>query len=135
MKLDLNVVSVISIVSLVISIILLNGRYRCIDPYYIDPLTKKTCIDDVCFDGWHVLHFGLYFLLTAMLPQYFYVWFFGGIAWEMFEFYSGSSYIRMIHCKDLNVNNTLKWWGGRFSDIVINTFGILIAYLLVMEHN
>lgn len=133
MKLNLNVISVISIMSLTVLIIVLYGRYRCIDPYFIDPLTKKICIDDVCFDGWHVSHFIFYFLLTAMFPKYFYIWFTAGLIWEMLEFYSENTYIHILHCKDSSANAMLKWWGGRFSDIVVNTFGILVAYILVQK--
>lgn len=90
-----------------------------------DPLTYTIGEPDEYsiykINGWHLTHFLLYSTLGFLFPENRGRFFFLGIAWEVFEDYTGKLYRRQF-------GN--RWWIGDITDIVANMLGYEVGQFL-----
>jgi hypothetical protein len=111
------------------------GKYRCAHKdNYKDPLLIKYGIWDL--DGWSLTHFFTCLIAAYIYPsQWWLIWLYS-LAWEIFEEYYDQVKPDFLKgfgdCfstdQELGGDHT-KWWFGRYSDIVMNTLGIMGALL------
>lgn len=115
-------------VALPVLFIIPYGRYRSLNPDYIDPLMTKIGIRDL--DGWSVSHFCWYGLMGIVFPTYPLEVLGAGALWEGFEWILGKTRPAILggfgDCPDnVNAKKNEKWWYGRFSDLIVNGAGFL----------
>ena len=112
------------LIIIVISIFL-YGSYRCNHLDYDDPLERKLHILEL--DGWSLSHFILFMILGFFYPAYLPLWFVLGCLWELCEYIFKS--VGGKRCQGVNPRND-KWWYSRWSDIFVNTGGLLTGLTL-----
>lgn len=113
-------------------IIFIYGNYRCNNPEYRDHLMKKLGYFDL--DGWSISHFLFFLFLSYKFPNEKYFIGLLGILWEFFEHYLGKKRPGWLggfgDCATTDPNID-EWWYGRISDIIVNTFGIIVGSTLL----
>jgi hypothetical protein len=97
-----------------------------------DPLTYSPVSPpwNKFLDGWGVSHFFFYGLLGYLFPRRWVFIIVCGIIWELVEHVFGAhplirSY--MAECNYLNTDGSVRWWYGRWEDIVMNTLGMILG--------
>ena len=115
------------------------GSYRCRNPKYKDILEKSIGIGEL--DGWSMTHFLFFLYLGYTFPrkEYLIIAVIMGIAWELFEHFYGKYRPGWLggygDCQELASDKTDdgNWWYGKWTDIVMNTSGLFIGYLIRMK--
>lgn len=118
--------------------IFIYGIIRC--KYVIkDPFMKKLYINGsklYDLDGWSLLHFTSFAIISFVYPTKFITIQAFGISWELFEQVLGKYRPSFLggfgNCDELlkTDQNTNEWWYGRLSDIFMNLSGGLFGLLL-----
>ena len=123
----------ISLFVICVVVILFYSRYRCLNKEsFKDPLESSIFF---ILDGWSMTHLLFYMLIGYLFPNYLLLTTFLGILWELFEHYSGKykplwlSGWGNCHFTD-KVKDNEGWWYGKWSDLFINTIGLLIGQYL-----
>lgn len=102
------------------------GTYRCRTPEFEDPLTRSI-IDKYPWnrfiDGWGLLHFWFYAILSFYFPSCWKEITFIGIIWEVIESMFKDRPFYLAKC-DISIEGKAGWWYGRWEDIVMNTLGV-----------
>lgn len=88
---------------------------------YIDGMCNHVINIRCDLDWWSVTHFIFYIILGFMFPHLWYILIILGISWELIEF--GVSKIEKTYF-------TSNYWRGRWSDLVVNTFGFIVGLSL-----
>lgn len=131
------------ILIMVAGIILLYGSFRCRHPEYKDILLRGIDVCPWC-DGWSFSHFALFFLMTYLSPGSYVIFFSLGLVWEIFEYlvYTTSNshndtgilkyvdrLVDLSRCKssDQLQSKNHHWIYYRWSDLVLNTLGIILG--------
>lgn len=124
---------VVSICVLTVLAIVIYGTFRCKTPDFVDPLTYSLAPPpwDKFVDGWGILHLFFYMILAYVYPQKWLLIFLLGLAWEILEsyFYDHPFYISKCNYQ-LSTDDVAGWWYGRWQDIVMNSIGIFVGYML-----
>lgn len=116
------------------------GRAVCASPND-DPLTLSYFSSpwDSFLDGWGLMHFLFFALLTTLFPRLWWLIFLLGVGWEILEYYMNTSTFTTCSKRKENrekngmITHTAeeyKWWYARWQDVVMNTVGIGVALLL-----
>ncbi|MBL4898190.1 MAG: hypothetical protein JKX76_00955 [Colwellia sp.] len=84
---------------------------------------------DNCISWWPISHFIMFFLIGAIFPSDWLVyWFIGGIYWELLETMAG----KMLYVKSAREScdncQYKKWLDGAFTDILFNGTGLLVGW-------
>ena len=115
-------------------LIFIYGNYRCDNPDFKDPLQTKLGIGDL--DGWSLSHL-LFFMFIGyhFKGKYLIVAFLLGILWELFEHYYGEERPGWLggDCDMRTDRLDGRWWYGKWSDIVMNTIGLLSGHYLLKK--
>ena len=109
--------------------IFIYGILRC--RFNRDYLQYKLKILD--FDLWSVTHILFYFALTYIYPNEYVYIFILGILWEISEYILGGlnpKNIKYLMGECGYMKKDESWWYGKFSDILANSIGIMLALLL-----
>ena len=112
-------------------VIILYSAFRCYFPKYIDILQIKLLNNII--DGWNVTHILFYGILAYIFPNEIYIIVLLGIIWEIIEYIMANIKFKNIFmsniggCKIREHDTKLT---GRFKDIICNTIGIIIGYLI-----
>jgi len=118
---------------IVIASIVGYGTFRCTRKDYVDPLTKSLLPApfDGFTDGWAFLHFSCFGLITYLFPKnYILIWVLG-VSWEIVEFIFKDHPFYFSDCKyKLTTDKDEGWWYGRYEDIIVNTLGMYLGYVL-----
>lgn len=117
---------------IIVIIIMAYGKYRCDHPEFKDPLQTKIYGD---LDGWSATHYIFYGVLAYIFPNDLLLIFTIGVIWEMVEDRLGrfdGGMVGAIGMCQISTDNKEKsnWWYGKYSDIVMNTLGLLTGYWL-----
>jgi hypothetical protein len=111
--------------------IVLYGTYRCRASEFQDPLTQSL-IDrppwNRFLDGWGVLHFWFFALLTFHFPTCWVQILVAGILWEVIEMMFKERHYYLAKCN--SATESKNWWYGRWEDIVMNSLGMLCGLWL-----
>jgi len=125
-----------SLCIIAVAFIIIYGIWRCKNEKFVDPLTFTLIggpeMKDFT-DGWGLIHFTFYALLTYFFPQYYLQIFFVGVGWEVIESMSKGKPFYVSSCNvTINTDHSdfTEWWSGRWQDIVMNTLGQLFGYSL-----
>lgn len=111
--------------------IVLYGTYRCRAAEFQDPLTHSVIERppwNRFLDGWGVLHFWFFALLTFHFPTCWVQIWVAGILWEVVESLFKERPFYLTQCN--TPTESKNWWYGRWEDIVMNTFGMLCGLWL-----
>ena len=117
--------------------IILYGTFRCKvkTGSFTDPLTKSITPSpfDKYLDGWGISHF-LFFALLGYLYPYpttiLYSWILG-VLWELLEFYAKDHPFYISKCNyTITTDAGTGWWYGRWEDIMMNSLGLLIGFIV-----
>ncbi len=115
-------------------IIILYGLYRCYNTNFVDPFAKSFVNNNILnkyLDGWGILHLFFYMLLTYLYPERWFLTWIIGVVWEVIELSSKDKPFYMPDCFYTSKDNTKgPWWYGRYEDIIMNTLGGAIGYLI-----
>jgi VanZ family protein len=133
-----DVVKIIVISFLCAGFIMVYGFMRCRIPGYKDPLTKTVFGErwKEILDGWSLAHLLFYMLLGYMFPDYLILIVLIGAAWEVVESLSQHKPFYLSGCKAQKVistdptNSAQGWWYSKFTDLIHNTIGAMIGYML-----
>ncbi len=109
------------------------GSYRCQFQDNVDPLTRTFGPKgtEKFTDGWGLSHFFFYFFLTYQSPEYWFLIFLIGVAWELIEFSIKDRPFYLTDCAYvLETEQGQSWWYGRMEDILMNALGIAAGYAL-----
>jgi hypothetical protein len=130
MKYDIHAIITISVI--VVIAIVAYGTYRCNSPNFQDPLTRSVAGPpfDRYLDGWGITHFLFYGLLAFLFPRRIGVIFLLGVAWEIVEMIFKDHPFYLSDCKYEMTTSYGGWWYGRWEDIVMNSAGICVGWLL-----
>jgi len=110
------------------------GSYRCKNPDFKDPLETPIGIGEL--DGWSLTHFLLFIIVGYMFPDKYVMALAIGCGWELFENYYGENRPGWLggygDCDKLASGKTEdgNWWYGKWTDIVMNTLGIIVGVYL-----
>lgn len=123
-----NLIIVITVYSITISaiilyfltLLLMYGYKSLIDK---DPLNKNIN----GFTLWEISHLLLYIVLGYLIPDWFIQLTLVGIGWEIVEVLLGKL---STPTKNKITGKTTNWWTGSFRDIIFNTLGFAIGFLL-----
>jgi hypothetical protein len=123
------------------TVIIIYGYYRCLNPDYKDPLTH--CVTGEYFtnylDGWGISHFLFYMYLGYILPGAFWEAMSVGAVWEVMEWYSGSQkpfYMPEVMVKTDMIKDGSPWWYGRTEDLLMNAAGFQVGkYISPVKNN
>jgi hypothetical protein len=117
-------------------VIVLYGTFRCNTTTYKDPLTF-TLIQHGPFgeliDGWSITHFCLFAILAFLYPTWQYLLFIVilGVAWEIVESVFKDHPFYLSSCKyNITSDNGTGWWYGKYSDILINSLGMITGLVV-----
>lgn len=113
-----------------IFLILSYGTYRCKTSDYTDPLTYSPLPPplNMYFDGWGISHFSLFFILGYLCPDHLIFSFILGVLWEVVEYSIKDRPFYLSKCNYvIDTDHGQGWWYGRWQDIVMNTFGLLLG--------
>lgn len=110
------------------------GRFRC-NHKFVDPLSTKLPLWDL--DGWSLTHLTLFTLIGYGFPGTFHALaaFALGIGWELTEQYMGKARPAWLggwgdcDAAEFEAHNA-NWWFGRYSDIVVNTAGLVFGNMI-----
>jgi len=91
-----------------------------------DILLTKFCSFEGC-DIWALSHFILYFILAYNFPSHFILLFSIGVFFEFFEYFVGTTDNFLTKLSPVSSDVNQVWWAGRISDVIFNTFGIIIG--------
>ena len=121
------------VVALPVLFIFPYGRYRSMNPNYVDPLMTKIGIGDL--DIWSITHFFWYGLMGYVFPTRSIEVLTMGATWETTEWILGKTRPAIMggfgDCpNNINAKDNDKWWYGRCSDLVVNTVGFFLARAL-----
>lgn len=124
--------SICLIYIIAVLMILSYGLVKCHFPEFVDPLTIKLANTpyDILRDGWAISHFVLFMIVGYMYPQIHYMIFasFLGVLWEAIEYGVRDTSIFPSSCvQNMITNNSTRWWYGRWQDIVMNSYGLLVG--------
>ena len=118
---------ILKYVFIVVSIIFIWGFIKSI--IGSDFLLTNIGIWDL--DIWSITHFICFFIMTYVCPKKWKLLFIIGVVWELFEQFYGYLPPALINNLALDYiptdNKNQKWWYGRFSDIICNSLGIMLA--------
>jgi len=111
------------------------GTYRCKSANFKDPLTTTFLPApwDKFADGWGVTHLLFFLILTYFYTEQWILIFFLGVLWEIIEsfFHDHPFYISKCNYV-LDTDQVAGWWYGRWQDIVMNSIGMSISFILHM---
>ena len=124
---------VILICICVVFVIAAYGTFRCKSPKFKDPLTLSFVRHpwDKFLDGWGIMHLLFFLILTYKYPANWILIFLLGVLWEIIEsfFHEHPFYISKCNYV-LDTDQVAGWWYGRWQDIVMNSIGMCIGYML-----
>ena len=122
---------------IIIGSIFAYGNYRCQHPEFKDPLEKPLFHHLPWLDGWALTHFLTFFWTGFVLknPIVLKISLFVGLMWEVFEHVVGKRRPGwMGGYGGCNLATDKKddgnWWYGKWTDIVMNTTGLILGFLL-----
>lgn len=123
-----------ALLAFVVVAIGIYGYLRC-RRKFIDPLSTKLHVWDL--DGWSVTHFVLFTVVGYLFRgwQLGIVAFLLGVLWELVEHWMGRRRPSWLggwgdcDAKEFEKQNA-NWWFGRYSDILMNTMGIVLGNML-----
>ena len=113
------------------------GNYRCTRSHIKDPLEMPLSRHIPWFDGWSYSHLICSFAVGKLLNSPILVAYFFVILclWEVFESYLGT--VRPAWVQDIGgcTISTDKdedeiWWYGKYTDIIVNTTGLLLSQVI-----
>ena len=107
--------------------IILYGQYRCNNINYKDLLRNNMGIGDL--NGWSLTHLLFYtFIGYNFKGNYLIYAFLLGCLWELFEYYYGKERPGWLGGDCITTDDKdNKWWNSKWSDILMNTFGIFLG--------
>lgn len=116
-------------------IIIIYGSIRCKKSDFKDPLTTTFAPPpfDKYLDGWGLTHFGFFLMLGYLFPRtnLLIFAFILGVCWEIIEFIFKDHPFYLSKCEyTLTTQDGSGWWYGRWQDIVVNTLGLLVGYMI-----
>lgn len=112
--------------------IMAYGTYRCRTDGFEDPLTQSIVDKEPWnhyVDGWGLLHFWFFALLTYTFPSHWCVIALGGVLWEYIEMQFKEKPFYLAKCNVVK-GEKKNWWYGRWEDIVMNSLGMLFGLWL-----
>jgi len=114
-------------------VIFLYGNYRCKNPEYKDILETKIGIGEL--DGWSLSHLLFNMLIGYLYSDKYLIYaFILGCLWEFFEHYYGEKRPGWLggygDCDMSTDKLDGNWWYGKWSDILMNVFGLFLGYYL-----
>ena len=127
------------------AIIIWFSGVRCSDKSLKDPMQKilggKKGLFAEMRDGWSISHFIWFAIVTNMYPNEIPFLIFGGIIWEIFEYLTSTSNLKMLkilrgisECK-IVTDESQTWWYAKYTDILMNIFGCYTGYLVYKHFN
>ena len=135
-KFDYPSIYIFVICILCVLSIIAYGTYRCKTPDFQDPLTGSFFEGEAknFMDGWGMIHFVFYGVLAYLFPRKLPLIFLFGVAWEVIEsiFHDHPFYISKCNY-NLSTDQQAGWWYGRWQDIVMNSCGMALGYLIRMN--
>ena len=117
-----------------VNLIFMYGKYRCDNPNFKDILETRLGIGEL--DGWSLSHLSFFMFIGYHFEgKYLIAAFLLGILWEGFEHYYGTErpgWLGGYGDCDMQTNREGgSWWYGKWSDIVMNTIGLLSGHYLL----
>jgi len=109
------------------------GTFRCRQNEFHDPLTQSVIEGEPWnryLDGWGVLHFWFFALVTFYFPSCWPYILVAGVLWECVELMFKERPFYLAKCTAHNETKK-NWWYGRWEDIVMNSLGMLCGLWLV----
>lgn len=113
----------------VLSLIFIYGSCLCI--YHLKDYLLYEINSHINY--WVISHFIFYSFIGFFFPETFWLSFFIGINWEIYEHITGiiaKKYFYFIPFEICKLND-FTWWYGRYEDIIANTLGFLFGKYLI----
>ena len=122
-----------------ILLIFIYKGYRCKHPQKKDILEKELFYE---IDFWSVSHLIFFAIVAYNFPtkKYIFISFILGCIWELFEKFGGSDIVDehqplqyIISCKSklaTEKNGNGRFWYAKWTDIIVNSLGLIIGYHL-----
>lgn len=127
-----QVLSLVLCLVICVFIIITYGTYRCRTPSFEDPFTKCIAGNNYLsryIDGWGLLHFWFFAMLSYVFPTLWKQLIIAGILWEIVEMIFKEHPFYLSEC-NLDTDKGEGWWYGRWEDIVMNSLGIVVGFYL-----